>query len=435
MRPVPNAREESAVQTAANCRGRTAGGRLGKAALVLLTLTMAGCAASRIPRNEERALFNPEKATNAESYAGQKGGLAPAEPDSGLCAAPGASNFILPGPPRGAGHSPLAGKAMRYSTGDRFNITVPGMDDFTGDYAINADGRVILPFAGEVPAKGLTNAELQRRIEAAFIKAGVFKADGLKISVRPMQYAPINIYVQGAVFEPGRMVINNLKDSDKTEKYMTKFGDSPMDRFVPSAMHAAGGVRPDADVSHIKLVRDGQEFVLNWRGAFTGDTVDDVALVEGDKLYVPEAPCFQSGLIRPSEITTPGIHVYISNLTQPALNNAGSAITKDSVALPYGTRFLQALVNANCVGGAHTSNAGRNAVLISKNPKTLRTEVIQRSIEELVRSPDRDALNPHLMPEDAVACYDASGIEAREAITTFGALFGGASQAKNLRGW
>jgi polysaccharide export outer membrane protein len=433
MRPVPISREFRGHSTAPRARRASAAPRL-IIAILLLPLLIAGCANSRIPRNAERALFSPEKATDADAYAGQKGGLSRNEPD-GVCAAPGVSNFILPGPPRGKTKSPAADKAMRYSPGDRFNITVPGMEDFTGDYAVNADGRVILPFAGEIHAVGLTNADLQKRIEGAFIKAGVFKADGLKISVRPMQFAPINIYVQGAVFDPGRAVINNLKDSDKTEKFMTKFGDSPLDRFVPSALHSAGGVRPDADVSHIKLIRNGQEYVLDWRGAFTGDAVDDVALIEGDKLFVPEAPCFQSGLVRPSQITTPGIHIHLSNLTQPALNNAGSAITKDSVGLPYGTRLLQALVTANCVGGSQTSNAGRHAVLISKNPKTLRTEVIQRSIEELVRSPDRDALNPHLMPEDAVACYDSAATEAREVLSTFSSMFGGASQAKNLRGW
>ena len=126
---------------------------------------------------------------------------------------------------------------MRYSPGDRFNVTVPGMEEFTGDYVINVDGRVILPFAGEVPAIGTTNVELQKRIEAAYIKAGIFKKQGLKLAVRPVQYAPINVYVQGAVFGPGRSVINNIKDSDKTEKVLTKYGDAPLDRAPQSDIH------------------------------------------------------------------------------------------------------------------------------------------------------------------------------------------------------
>lgn len=432
MPHAPAARKYGVVDETAPGRRWLSRVRLAPLAIALTALMLAGCAGSRVPRNAERALFNPEKATDAESYPGQKGGQFRDEPD-GICAAPGVSNFILPGPPPETRKPPDLDKHMRYSVGDRFNITVPGMEDFTGDYAINADGYVILPFAGEFKAINLTNADLQKRVEQAFIKAGVFKADGLKISVRPVQYAPINVLVQGAVFDPGRGVINNLKDSDKTEKFMTKFGDAPLDRFVPSAIRTAGGVRPDADVSHITLIRLGRSYVLDWRGAFTGEPVDDVALIEGDRIVVPEAPCFQSGLVRPSQITTPGIRIHMSNLTVPALNNAASAITKDSVGLPYGTRFLQALVVANCVGGSNASNAGRHAVLIGKNPKTLRTEVIQRSIEELVRSADRDALNPHLMPDDAVACYDSALTDAREAVSSLNSLLGGASQARNLR--
>ncbi len=403
------------------------------AAAGLVALFAAGCARlGQLPHNLDQSLFNPEKATAAEEYEGQVGGLAPDHAPETSCPAPGTPDFIMPAGKKGP---PKRDLTMRYSPGDRFNITVPGMEEFTGDYMINADGRVILPFAGEIKVSAVTNAELQRKIEAAYIKAGIFKRDGLKLAVRPVLYAPINVYVQGAVFGPGRSVINNLKDSDKTEKYLTKFGDAPLDRFVPSALHSAGGVRPDADVSRITLIRNGEKMVLDWRGAFTGDDVDDVALIEGDRLVVPEAPCFQSGLVRPSQITPPGIRVLMSNLTQPVLSNANSAINKDSTSLPYGTRFLQGLIVANCVGGARATNAERHAVLISRNPKTQQTEVIQRSIEELVRSADRDALNPHLMPDDAIACYDSKATDFREVMSTLGATLGNVTSAHTYRKW
>ena len=62
---------------------------------------------------------------------------------------------------------------MRYSPGDPFHILVPGLPDFSGEYAVNADGRVILPFAGELKAVGLTNAELNQRIEEAFVESKI----------------------------------------------------------------------------------------------------------------------------------------------------------------------------------------------------------------------------------------------------------------------
>ena len=107
-------------------------------------------------------------------------------------------------------------------------------------------------------------------------------------------------------------------------------------------------------------------------------------------------------------------------LLVPALTNAQSNSGNPQLAnsMPYGTRFLQGLVQSNCVGGTLATNASRYGVLISRNPKTRETEVVQRSIEEMVRSADRDMINPYLMPDDAIACYDSTVTEVRDVMTT-----------------
>ena len=323
---------------------------------------------------------------------------------------------------------------MRYSPGDRFNIFVFGSPEFSGDYAVNADGTVVLPYAGQVEAVGLSNSELSLRIENALVRAGLFTREAIKLTVRPVQYAPINVTVAGAVFIPGRHSINILRDSDKLDRMMNKFGDSPLERFVPAALRAAGGVRPDADLSNIKVMRNGQTFTLDWRGAITGAPVGDMPLIEGDHVEVGESGCFQSALMRQSQITLGGIRVFTSNLTVPALTNAASNGQGSNFAgnVPYGTRLLQGLVQANCVGGTLSTNASRYAVLISRNPKTRETEVVQRSIEELVRSPDRDMINPYLMPDDAIACYDSAVTEVRDVMTTLQTILNPALSIRTL---
>ncbi|PHR75871.1 MAG: hypothetical protein COA64_11485, partial [Henriciella sp.] len=135
-------------------------------------------------------------------------------------------------------------------------------------------------------------------------------------------------------------------------------------------------------------------------------------------VHVPSRGCFQLALARPSRITPPGIRVFMSNLTQPAASNAASAIGEDATRLPYGTRFLQGLVSANCVGGIQATNARRWGVLISRNPVTGESEVIARSIEDLVRRADRDHFNPVLLPNDAIACYDSHVTNVRDVIAT-----------------
>lgn len=332
-----------------------------------------------------------------------------------MCPPAGTPDYMAPAAKRPRTKA-TDGMELRYSRGDRFNLQVPGSTEFTGDYVINTDGRVVLPFTGAIQAAGLTNTELSRRVEQTLIRAKLFNPEDFRVAVRPVLYAPINVTVAGAVFLPGRYTINNVTPADKNERALLKSGDSPLDRFVAPALRAAGGVRPDANLAKVVVQRRGQRYDLDWQGALTGAHVDDMALEDGDHVQVTESGCFQSALVRPSQITVPGVRIFLSNMTSPLPNNPN--VSPHATGMPYGTRFLTALVSGNCVGGSRASNARRYGVLISRNPKTLETQVIQRSIEELVLSADRDSLNPYLMPDDAIACYDSAVTDIREIATT-----------------
>ncbi len=387
---------------------------------------MAACAQMDPPRNTNADLFDPTKS----SRLGRRENLSYM---NNMCSAAGHADFMMPASRNVGRKSPPQQLAMRYSPGDRFHVFVYGSQEFSGDYAINADGTVVLPYAGQVDAVGLTNAELTAQIEGAFVKSGIFMKDGLRLTTRPMQYAPINVSITGAVFAPGRQSINGIRDSDKMDKAMTKFGDSPMDRFVAAALRAAGGVRPDADLSRIKVTRNGRTFLLDWRGAITGAPVDDMPLIEGDHVDVAESGCFQSGLVRITQITPPAVRFFVSNLASPVVGNTVASNPQFASFLPYGTRFLQGLVQANCVGGTLATNASRYGVLISRNPKTRETEVVQRSIEELVRSADRDKINPYIMPDDAIACYDGAVQDVKDVMTTLTTILTPLQIGKGIR--
>lgn len=389
---------------------------------------VGGCASLHRPENSEKFLYAPEASSALEqkelSYSNNQ------------CPPPGSSLYILTTPQSASKTMKRTyPRPMRFSTGDRINLYIPRSTEFSGDYVVNADGRIILPFASEIPAVGLSAAQLEKKIESAMIDAELFKDNDFHVSIRPVQYGPINITVSGAVFLTGRFLINKIEDGDKGEKALTKFGDNPVERYISAALRAAGGVRPDADLSEIILIRQGQKKKLDWRGAIIGSAVDDVALEEGDQIHVTESSCFQSALVRPSQITPPGIRVFQSNLTVPASSNATSAIGAQSNSLPYGTRLLAGLVATNCVGGSLATNASRYGILISRNPKTRKTEVIQRSIEKLVLSADRDAINPYLMPDDAIACYDSAATDAHEIANLLQALAMSAVSVKAAEPW
>ena len=178
-------------------------------------------------------------------------------------------------------------------------------------------------------------------------------------------------------------------------------------------------MRPDADLAKIEVIRNGRRFIVDMSGIVTGDPVPDVALMTGDQIRVASSGCYHPELMRPSQITPAGIRIFMSNLTQPAAGNAASFIEHYASNLPYGTKLLQAAVSANCVGGAVATNAHRSIILISANPITGQTEIIERSIENLLKNANRDDQNPYLLPNDAVACYDSGITNLREVARTF----------------
>ena len=204
-------------------------------------------------------------------------------------------------------------------------------------------------------------------------------------------------------------------------------------RRLSRALQSAGGVRPDADLARVSLVRGKSKIVVDIRAALTGKPYSDPILLNGDQIIVESRGCFQEALVVPSAITTPGVKVYMSNLTQPAAGNAIAAIGKDTQELRYGTRFMQAVVAMNCVGGAKATNANRYAVLFTHNPVTNESIVVSRSIEELVRRADRDNFNPYILPGDALACYDSVQTNLISVAQGLGSILSTASAAPKVK--
>ena len=304
------------------------------------------------------------------------------------------------------------------SKGDTVRIDVADGEEFSGTHTVNIDGSIALPFTGQVQAAGRSARELGKAIEVRLVKGGFFPAGTAVVSVVPMAWAQIQVAVSGAVFEPGRGHINEFNAEKTSPVVMASAGDGTRMRFIDAGIRSAAGVRPDADLTAVQLTRNGTTHTVDLSGVFTGTATPDIALMNGDSIHVPSTGCLETGLIRPSVLTPAGIRIFISNLTQPAASNNAAAIGKNSTELPYGSRLMDAAVSGNCVGGAVASNAGRSIVLISKNPMTGREEVIGRDIEEVMAGVNDASVNPYLMPNDAVACYDSAVTNVREVART-----------------
>lgn len=295
----------------------------------------------------------------------------------------------------------------KLSRNDLVQVVLDGDDVFSGEFVVSRDGMLKLPFLDPIPAQGLSARQVENLLSEELLK-GQFYDRAPRISVRIADFASVSVGVSGAVFEAHTIEIGGVSGNHLDTQRQRAIGASTESRNLSAALRAAGGVRPDADLSAIELHRAGRVYKMDLRRVFDGEKPADVMMLTGDKLVVKSRQCFQSNLMRPSPINPPGVSLFLSNLTQPATGNAESAIAREVREVPYGTRYIQAVVDSNCVGGVKATNANRTAVLFSRNPMTQVSVVIERNIEDLLRRADRDDYDPYLLPGDAIACYDSS---------------------------
>jgi polysaccharide export outer membrane protein len=294
---------------------------------------------------------------------------------------------------------------VRLSRGDRINITIPDGEEYNGDYIVGPDGLIALPFGLRVRGLGQSEEQVASSVRQILIARNQFTQQLGPVSVRLMKYAPLQVSVSGAVFFPGLVTINDA-DGDKIVTAAIRiYGDTTFRRNLSAAIREASGARPDADLSRVEIQRRGKSYYFDMRGALTGDFALDPALEDGDRVIVHSAGCFFNELVRPSSLTPRGIRVYVSKI------HFGPDTRYDE-KIPYGLRLLQGAIIASCIGGNYATQGRRQIVLVSINPITKATEVIQRSVEHLLRDQHRDEVNPMLMPDDAIACYDSPVQEA-----------------------
>lgn len=317
--------------------------------------------------------------------------------------------------------------------GDRLRLVVSGDKDvLTGSYVVGANGRLVVTDVADLAASGQVRQAVEIALRGRLLAQGLVRNISNNVRLQLEVAGAVPVSVEGAVFEPGNVRAGERGPDDKASALSNAAGgDFNAGRSLSTALRAAGGLRPDAAAGSVYLIRGDRYAVIDVWPAFGGSGAVDPQLAAGDRIVVPSAGCFQPELARPSSVTAPGIRVYMSNLSRPAASNASSAIGKESTSLPYGTRLLQGLVSANCVGGS-ALNAGRRAVLISRNPINGKSIAIERSVESLVRNADRDDANPYLMPNDAIACYDSTAMSVVDVIGLMGNLLGPVAIVKGL---
>lgn len=146
----------------------------------------------------------------------------------------------------------------RLGPGDGLRIRVFGRDELSGEFAVNAQGRIAYPLIGDVEAAGLTVPEFSQRLGDA-LRNGYVREPNISIEIA--NYRPF--YILGEVQRPG------------TYPY------SPGLTIV-SAVATAGGFTYRANSRRVFIQHAGQAREREY--ALTGSTV----IQPGDTVRIPE---------------------------------------------------------------------------------------------------------------------------------------------------
>ncbi len=304
------------------------------------------------------------------------------------------------------------------SPGDQLSLAIAGDEDWNGIYEVSVGGGIDIPLLGRQTVAGLTIPAVKTILADALIDKQLIRPAAVNVDATVVEWAAVEVFVRGAVFQKGRVSINYHKPEVRELRAMRDGGDHGQGRLLSFALQQAGGVRPDADLSSIQILRHGDTIPVDLSGLAHGELARDVPLIAGDEVIVASTGRFDKNLVAPTHVTPPGIRIFSSNATAPVLNNAAAHITKDETSLPYGSRLIQALISMNCIGGAQSVNAARRAVMISTDYITGDFSVTERSVNRLLSEPNRIDVNPFLMPGDSVACFDADVSNIREIART-----------------
>lgn len=320
------------------------------------------------------------------------------------------------------------------SPGDLIELHVKDAPMFSGTFVVGAGGSITVPHLPPIMAAERGPNEVARAVERELIENGFIKTHAARVSIVLRQYGEASVSVGGSVFAPGLVSTAERSLGTQDETFDNAVGSNNWRRKLSGVLKAAGGVRPDANVSRVLVRRGGRTIEYDMSGVFTGAFVQDPVIVDGDYVFVPSQQCLAPELMRISRITPPGIRIFISNPTAPIFGNNPAAIGSFATRLPYGSRLVQALASGNCLGGTDMVNADRYALLVGSNPLSGQPEAMRVRVEDVVRQPHRPDFNPYLQPGDAIACYDSKLVNLRDLGTVASSVLSPVGILKGLFG-
>lgn len=282
----------------------------------------------------------------------------------------------------------------RLGRSDEISIRIFGIDPEFFDratYIIPVDGRLNLPWIGQVMLDGLTIQQAESRIAqsyAPFIK-------NPQITVSLISPRSLRVTVSGQVQRPGSYSLTPREAG--VSSGLVQVGGNPNDwPTVVTAIQSAGGLQQQANLRAVELRR------LRLDGSTQSTTVDlwallqgqhsfqDISLRDGDTIIVPIATNLD-----PSEAQ----QIAIANFSPDsiAVNIAGEVKTPGEVEIKPNSSLNQAILAAGGFDDPRASSGSANLIRLNADGT-----VINRVIQVDYSDPLNEETNPALRDDDIV---------------------------------
>ncbi len=155
-----------------------------------------------------------------------------------------------------------------FRVGDAIELNVAGYEEeLNGTYRVGADSAVVIPYIGPVRAAGLEAGAFKEQLTQTIWRYYINRP---LVIIRPLHA----ITVLGEVYKPGT--------------YEIEGGEK-----LTGLIAMAGGMRESAQLKKARVTRDGVTLKQNLKDALeSGKTVEDIGILSGDVIYVPQASWF-----------------------------------------------------------------------------------------------------------------------------------------------
>ncbi|MDV6168372.1 SLBB domain-containing protein [Flavobacterium sp. DG1-102-2] len=171
--------------------------------------------------------------------------------------------------------------------GDEMQISVYGVQEFNASLPVSVEGKLSIPYVGQISVAGMTIEAATQKIKASLSKVYSTVSSGQStVSVSLGTIRTIRVTIIGSR-QPGNYSISSLAS-------------------VYNALHLAGGPADNGSYRNIQLIRGNKVYknIDIYRFLVNGDKSDDVGLKDNDVIKIP---VYKKRVILEGEVKRPGI--------------------------------------------------------------------------------------------------------------------------------